>query len=101
MIPFPLVTLLFHLAEARAWPLQLQVPVPPTASALDWLLGQQARERGLPSIYFSSRQSSAPSTQGMEAAGCAAAGIAAVAGDLLTAWSYVHTCAGYSISGSP
>lgn len=58
----------------------LQVPVPTGNSAIQWLRGQKAGQRRLPSVYFSPRRSSAPSTAGMVAAGSTSVGIEAVAG---------------------
>jgi len=64
-------------------PVLRQVPLPPGVSALRWLRGQDAAARGVTSVYFSPRRSSAPTTPGIVAAGQAAVGIQAVAGRTL------------------
>ena len=62
----------------NAGPTLAQVHLPGDLTALHWLRGQPLAQQ--PRIFFSPRQSSAPSSPGSETAGAASAGLGAVAG---------------------
>lgn len=71
-------------ANYKSGLIRLEVPVPRSIDALNWLRGQPSAcdtpPLLEPRVYFSPRRSSAPNTEGSTAAGAAAAGSGSVAG---------------------